>query len=96
MLPGISLNPSYTGIWLRGQQLDWYEAEREMCLNPSYTGIWLRGFAGDELKHSRNLRLNPSYTGIWLRGRTYVVRNCQRDLVLTLLILEFGFGAVCS
>ena len=39
-----SLNPSYTGIWLRGQIRKAYKAKIP-GLNPSYTGIWLRGRA---------------------------------------------------
>ena len=37
--------------------------------------------------------LNPSFTGIWLRGGVQDIRNALgRLLVLTLLLLEFGFG----
>ena len=38
------------------------------------------------------LGLNPSYTGIWLRGFSIVTVRLAVDQVLTLLILEFGFG----
>ena len=62
-------------------------------LNPSYTGIWLRGdycCGNPDFKGS----LNPSYTGIWLRGcfKTFCWFLC--GFVLTLLILEFGFGVI--
>ena len=40
----MSLNPSYTGIWLRGElSSDDGKPNLVICLNPSYTGIWLRG-----------------------------------------------------
>ena len=38
--------------------------------------------------------LNPSYTGIWLRGHVKYSDTVLLSFgVLTLLILEFGFGA---
>ena len=37
------------------------------------------------------LSLNPSFTGIWLRGRPGLFSVASRR-VLTLLLLEFGFG----
>ena len=38
-----SLNPSYTGIWSRGQLLESVLQRSLLGLNPSYTGIWFRG-----------------------------------------------------
>ena len=63
-------------------------------LNPSYTGIWLRGDEQPQTKFILDPCLNPSYTGIWLRGGEPVMLWDKPEEVLTLLILEFGFGDV--
>ena len=64
------LNPSYTGIWLRGRFIFYLCFLPPYSLNPSYTGIWLRGVAEESnIYHELRVGLNPSYTGIWLRGR---------------------------
>ena len=68
-LEKIGLNPSYTGIWLRGKKYSRQTESRTPSLNPSYTGIWLRGPTFDAYGFYC-VCLNPSYTGIWLRGST--------------------------
>ena len=37
--------------------------------------------------------LNPSFRGIWFRGQEKRTERSSRSKVLTLLFVEFGFGA---
>ena len=64
-------------------------------LNPSYTGIWSRGMRNLVFLIRTLSCLNPSYTGIWSRGEIIKnISNTASSPVLTLLILEFGLGAM--
>ena len=86
------LNPSFTGIWLRGNYL-----QRQISDRCEVLTLLLLEFGFGE-GHRRTYRprwvvgLNPSFTGIWLRGLNGVKSRGVHLWVLTLLLLEFGFG----
>ncbi len=87
------LNPSFTGIRFRGQGLDIHVMPDVIGLNPSFTGIRFRGVKDGEYSGVVTTTcLNPSFTGIRFRGTVLFQYMKKAPAVLTLLLLEYGFG----